>query len=451
MKKFIAMLLIVCMMLSMVACGNKAETETAAPSEEAKTETSTNEPAAPSEEPITLTIWLNSGIIPADQLKLPEEERYLNQAFAKFQETHPNVEFEVVNYGDDTMQMINDFKAAIMAGEGPDIITPFSGTSVLDLSSGLVCMNEYLDDDLLNNMVGWNTIATDFDASKEIWGIPYAGQSVVCIGYNKSLVEAAGLDFENDPPETKEELYAALDAIRDSGVEPFHLDESYSLLLLYNLGMWWEQETSLEGIMGHNTQGTLFAEDQGFLNMLEEYKKYYENGWVNSDTATSADGTSYFQQGKCALYPTGLWDLDIMRESLGDDYDIIMMPGLEGYGPGAIGGCGTALCVANFSENVDMAVEFAKFMATKEIMISHYKAIPSVPIRTDITAEDIGKDDDPIFKKCIEMSSSIYYWPDNCLSVDAGNIYYSNMPSQVLVGAMTPLELAQMMDDAQAD
>lgn len=445
MKKIIALLLIVCMMLSLVACGSK--TESAAPTEEAKTEVS----ATPSDEPITLTVWANSGIIPPDELKLPEEERYLNRAIAKFQETYPNVEVEIVNYGDDTMQMVNDFKAAIMAGEGPDIITPFSGGTVLDLSSGLVCMNDYLNDDLLNNMVGWNTISTDFDASKEIWGIPYAGQSVVCIGYNKELVAAAGLDFENNAPQTKDELYAALDAIRDSGVEPFHLDESYSMLLLYNLGMWWEQETTLEGIMAHNTQGTSFTEDQGFLNMLEEYKKFYENGWVNSDTATSADGTSYFQQGKCALFPVGLWDLNIMRESLGDNYDVIMMPGLEGYGPGAIGGCGTALCVANFSNNVDMAVEFAKFLASKEIMLTHYQAIPSVPLRTDITAEDIGVADDPIFKKCIEMSSSIYYWPDNCLSADAGNIYYSNMPSQVLVGTMTPMELAEMMDDAQAD
>lgn len=450
MKKFIAMLLLGCMLLSMVACGSKTEPETAEPSEAVKEE-SANEATIPSEEPITLTIWTNSGIIAPDELKLPEEDRYLNKAFAKFQEIYPNVEFEVVNYGDDTPQMVNDFKAAMMAGEGPDIITPFSGGTVLDLSGGLVCMNDYLTEDLLNNMVGWDSIATDFDASKEIWGIPYAGQSVASIGYNKSLVKAAGLDWENNPPQTREELYAALDAIRDSGVEPFHVDESYSMLLLYNLSLWWEQESGLDAIVSHMTEGTLFAEDQGFLNMLEEYKKFYDNGWVNSDTATSADGTSYFLQGKSALFPVGMWDLDMMRESLGDDYGIIMMPGLNGTGPCALGGCGTALCVANFSDNVDMAVEFAKFMASKEIMITHYQAIPSVPIRTDITAEDIGKADDPIFKQCVEIASSIYYWPDNCMSVDAANIWYSNMPSQVLVGAMTPLELAQMMDEAQAD
>ena len=50
----------------------------------------------------------------------------------------------------------------------------------------------------------------------------------------------------------------------------------------------------------------------------------------------------------------------------------------------------------------------------------------------------------------VSAFETIYFWPDNCMSSDACNIYYS-FPCQVLVGNMTPMELAQRIDDAQED
>lgn len=460
MKKAIAILLLVCMILSLAACAAKPEPaaneSTEAAQESAAEATSTleaAEEAAPAaEEPVTLTIWANANVIPAADLSKPENERFLNKAIAKFQEIHPNVEFEVVNYGDDTAQLQSDFKASILAEVGPDIVTIFSGTVVSDLSEGFVCLNDYLNDDLKENLVGWNTCAQDFDENKEIYGIPFGGQQVTGFAYNKSLIAQAGLDFEANPPETIDEFFDALDVIKNAGILPLHVDESYCRLILYCLGMWWEQKTGLAGILAHNTQGTLFAEDQGFLDMLTNYQKFYENGWVNSDTSTSADADGWFLQGKCAMFPMGDWKIPDYREVLGDDFGVIAVPSaVEGEPAGGIGGCGEALCVANYSENVDLAVEFVQFLASRENLIMFSQHNPGVPLRTDISAEEVGLADDPIYSKLVSVASSIYYWPDNCLSVDAGNVFYSDMPSQVLIGAMTPLELAQMMDEAQTD
>ena len=114
------------------------------------------------------------------------------------------------------------------------------------------------------------------------------------------------------------------------------------------------------------------------------------------------------------------------------------------------GGVGAALGVSNFSENPDMAVEFVKFLLSRDEMVSMYTKNTAIPIRTDITAADIGRTDDPYFAQAVEMAGGLYFWPDNCLSADVVNIYCS-LPCQVLVGNMSLDELTRAMDDAQLD
>ena len=403
------------------------------------------------EEKITLSLW-SVNQMSVDDLKKPSEEWYVTKAIERFQVDHPNVEVEVSPYVDNA-QVLNDFKAAMLAGYGPDVVVFMSGPSFTDVSDGLVPLNDYLDEDLLENIVGWETTAEGMDASKTIYGIPYAGQSVVCFAYNRSLIAQAGLDFDNNPPRTVEEFYAALDTIRDAGILPIHSDESYPVLLLYNLGMWWEQISGVDGILAHYTEGTSFTEDEGFLTMMEEYKKFYDNGWINEDTATSADEFNVFLQGGSALNPIGVWDLENFSAALGDDLGLLAIPTWDESMVDvdtAVGGIGAALAVSSFSPHKEEAIEFAKFLVSHDEMVEYYKANPSVPARKDITAEDIGLADDPLFARMVGMAGGTYYWPDNCLSPDAANVYYQ-FPCQVLVGNMTALELAEMLDEAMED
>lgn len=89
-----------------------------------------------------------------------------------------------------------------------------------------------------------------------------------------------------------------------------------------------------------------------------------------------------------------------------------------------------------------MAVEFVKFLLSRDEMVSMYTKNTAIPIRTDITAADIGRTDDPYFAQAVEMAGGLYFWPDNCLSADVVNIYCS-LPCQVLVGNMSLDELTR--------
>ena len=454
-KKLLAMLLALALAYGTVACSSGGRegtaTDTGDPAAQGGTQDGGQDTAA-SDEPITLTLWACNSMIDVAEYRLPEEEWYISGAIARFEDLHPNVTIEMATYNDNA-QVANDFKAATIAGYGPDITCFLNGPFLSSIAEGLLPMNDYVDETWRSSQVGWETVTEGLTEDGTLYGIPYGGQSVVCFAYNQSLVAQAGLDFEADPPRTPDEFYAALDAIRDAGILPFHVDESYPMLLLYGLGMWWEEKTGLDGILAHTNDLTPFTEDEGFLSMLEEYQKFYENGWVNEDAATSADQMNVFLQGGCALYPIGVWDLSTFSEAMGDDLGVLPMPTTREDMIDvntAVGGVGAALCVSNFSENPDMAVEFVKFLTSRDELIRYYTQTPAVPIRPDITAEDIGMADNELFAKLVGMSEGVYFFPDNCLSLDAVNLYYT-MPAQVLVGNMTPMELAEMMDEAQME
>lgn len=444
-RKFLALTLVLILALGIVGCAAPAAPDTS--DAQAPAEQTTDE-----SKPIKLTLWSCNSMIRPNELKEGQETWYISQAIERFRELHPNVTIEINAYNDNA-QLMNDFKAATRAGYGPDIACFVNGPALISLKDGLLPLNDYLDDDLRTKVVGWETCAEGMNADNTIYGMPYLGQSVACFAYNKSLVKQAGLDFEANPPRTIDEFYAALDAIRDAGIQPLHLDESYPGLLLYCLSMWWEQLSGLDGILAHTDEQVSFADDEGFKFMMNEYKKFYDNGWLNKDTATSTDNYNVFLQGGSALHTLYFGDYETYHEALGDDFGMLPVPTADESlidTDTAVGGVGAALGVSNFSENPDMAVEFVKFLLSRDEMVSMYTKNTAIPIRTDITAADIGRTDDPYFAQAVEMAGGLYFWPDNCLSADVVNIYCS-LPCQVLVGNMSLDELTRAMDDAQLD
>lgn len=317
-RKFLALTLVLVLALGIVGCAAPAAPDTS--DAQAPAEQTTDE-----SKPIKLTLWSCNDMIRPNELKEGQETWYISQAIERFRELYPNVTIEINAYNDNA-QLMNDFKAATRAGYGPDIACFVNGPALISLKDGLLPLNDYLDDDLRTKVVGWETCAEGMNADNTIYGMPYLGQSVACFAYNKSLVKQAGLDFEANPPRTIDEFYAALDAIRDAGIQPLHLDESYPGLLLYCLSMWWEQLSGLDGILAHTDEQVSFADDEGFKFMMNEYKKFYDNGWLNKDTATSTDNYNVFLQGGSALHTLYFGDYETYHEALGDDFGMLPVP-----------------------------------------------------------------------------------------------------------------------------
>jgi len=261
----LALFLAVCMALTLAGCAQSGAGVSGA---------ATTSAAADKE--ITLSFWAGNGIVNTDELTKPEADWYLSKSIARFKENYPNVNVEINLYTDNS-QVFSDFKAATLAGYGPDAVVFMNGPSLLTVKDGLQVLTDYVTDEERKNIVGWDTVSVDMDVSKDVYGFPYGGQSVAAIAFNRSLVAKAGLDFDNNPPRTIEAFYEAMDKMVAADILPFHVDESYCGLVLNTLNLWWAQKTGIDGILAHTNGTTKYADDEGFLFMLNEYKKFYDS------------------------------------------------------------------------------------------------------------------------------------------------------------------------------
>jgi ABC-type glycerol-3-phosphate transport system substrate-binding protein len=404
-----------------------------------------------SDQPVTLTLWAGNSLIGANEWTMPQSDWFITKSIERFKAKHPNVNVNIVPYADGTdEQVFANFKAAALAGTGVDVSIFLNGPSLISIKDALLDLTEYISAEDRKNLVGWETVAVDMDPGKNIYGLPFGGQSMTGFAYNRSLISKAGLDFDNKPPRSVQEFYAALDKIKAAGILPYVSDEGFPTLILLNLTLWWMQQTGYPGLLAHNAGTTKYADDQGFLSMLEEYQKFYKNGWINRDAATSANADQIFMQGGAALKTFHSANVDEWRSALGDDFGIMPTPSWTASDIGkntTIGGVGAAVGVANFSKNKDLAVELAKHLVSREEQIEFYKAFFMIPSRLDVATADIGRSNDLIFNKLVSWAKDVYFWPDNCMDAKFLDIYYS-MPSQVLIGNMTPRELAVRMDQA---
>ena len=445
-RKTIAVFLAACLCLPLAACSPAAES----PSGAGSAGGASSQPQQTADEPqedITLTWWV-ANTVTADEQKLPQEEWYITKCIQRFEEANPgvNVEFTLQTDG---MQTIQDFKASVVAGNGPDIIELFSGPNMLSVQEGLLPLNDYITEEDREVFVGWNTVAEDMDDSKNIYAYPYPAQSAVMLGYNKDILAECGYDLEAEPPQTIDELEEVFEAVKAAGYLPIHSDESFPITFYYIFAYGWVQGTGTDGIYAHTAENVSYLEDSAFLDAVTKYHDYYERGFFNPDAATSSDGINAFLQGECAFYPVGLWDFPTCTEAMGDSFAILATPSFqEGGEPGIVGGIGSGLSVASYSENPDVAVKLIQYITSKEEMIEYYKISPGIPMRTDITVEEIGLADDPLYTEAIGLRSNIVYWADNVMSAEAASTF-SQFASQVLVGNMTVEDLARQMDESQ--
>lgn len=448
MRRAAALLLAVLMSFTAAACDQSAGTASAgASSGETASQAETGGETSQPQEDVTLTWWV-ANTVTADEQKLPQDEWYITKCIERFEEANPgtHVKFTLQTDG---MQTIQDFKAAVVAGNGPDIVEMFSGPNMLSVSEGLLPLNDYITEEDRANIVGWNTVSEDMDDSKAIYAYPYPSQSAVMIGYNKQILSDCGYDLEANPPQTIEELESIFAAVRDKGYLPIHTDEAFPITFYYMFAYGWVQGTGTDGIYAHTKDKTSYLDDEAFMRMLNKYSTWYSEGFFNEDAATSADAINAFLQGECAFYCVGLWDFPTCTETMGDNFNIIPIPSFEKGGePGIVGGIGSGLAVANYTQHPDLAVKLVQHITSKEEMKEFYQVAPGIPMRTDVTVEEIGLADDPLYTKAIALRSNIVYWADNVMSAEAASTF-SQFASQVLVGNMTAEDLARQMDESQ--
>ena len=374
MKKLIALLLALVMVLSLVACGNAPAEDTDDTQAQAAT-TENKEDDTPTEKK-KLVIW-------AQWSENENHAQAMRNAIARFEADYPEYVVEI-NYGGREVSKI--LKTSLDSGIQIDIVDGAHDFIPSQIGPDyLISLEEYMDGTEFEASFTASAAAfsKSFSPDGESWYyIPY-NPFVGTVFYNKDIFAEAGVE---SLPTNWDEFLECCQKIRDAGYDPMTIDGAYvSLLYGHYLALMKGQDWV--GDLMTDTTGEMWS-DPAVQQMAEDWQEFRELGYfapsVGSNVFPAAQNGE-FAVGTAAMYFNGSWVCDEVADITGDDFNWGMMffPAPDGaiydYTT-AENGC-QMYAVTKSCENPEAAVILLSYMMSKEAqqeLVDLSSAIPAV-------------------------------------------------------------------------
>lgn len=433
MKKLFALILSLAMVLTLFGCsssdpgktddGNQPapETENSAPEET---------PAADAHDPVTLSVYVRYS---DDDTILPYD-----YAVECLKEEMPWVTLELDPMPADDYVKLKTYAAT---GDMPDIFA-LSGEDLLDslIDSGSVAdLTEEVKANGFFDKVLPAAYSKLYHTNGNIYTLPYTGTEVALLFVNKTIFE------ENDVaiPTTIAEWIDAASTLSAKGITvlPVFAKEQWICNTLYDALV---TRYIPEGLSSLHTGEHNIRED-GFLQAAQDLEALMAAGAFPAGVTSLnyEQATNIFYNNEAAMFINGQWEIPSSTAALGDAVDWIPIPAstAEAYETSQYafaGGSGTpaGLCVCEYSENYDTAVEVACFLAEKYAEYNYTKRGSStIAVRCD---KPIEVEQSPMNKKLAEYMEKI-----TSTTVLAGS--GGNMELYTVLGEGTQSMLAGVM------
>ena len=403
---------------------------------------------AAAEEDKEITVWFSVWVT-NNEKKTAQENWTIMKIARQFEAENPGVKVNMEFQADQQVAQ-NKLRAAVLAGEAPDIANVYGFFFVTSMSDIFMDITDMMPAEDLEQISGWATAEVD----GRYMGYPVNVNEACNILYNKEIVAAAGVDLEGEgAPKNAEELWTAMQKIKDSGKEVFiSADAGYNPLYVFGFSAWWSQMSGVSRITSDSLAQTKFSEDEGFLKSLQYCADVYENGFVNKDYTTCADANTRFINGEGAFLIGSIIDAAIY-DAMGDNLGVFMLPDYSAdvANPGyQIGGAGQAACVLKSSKNPELAVQFLSYVSNHDNSIA-YCANQGLSLRRDVTAADLGYENDALYERYIELvASHDFAWNDNSMQGDVANEFY-RLSTMATTGQITVEDCAAQLDQLAQD
>lgn len=213
-KRILAISLICTMLLSLAACGGKTSAEETQPVAETVDTGALEKVMEKPTEEVELDVWYAvSGIT---------GETFEAQIQA-YQEENPNVKVNL-SYAGSYADAAEKVSANLLTGTPPDIALMAAGPLYTG-ARGDFTIEGLIEDPAFDKGDIYDGVWDYAKYQGRICAIPY-GISLPVLYYNKTILEAAGIDIEKEAPSTWEELYALAERAQKDGnvnnVEAFY-------------------------------------------------------------------------------------------------------------------------------------------------------------------------------------------------------------------------------------
>lgn len=357
MKKLLALLLVLAMTFGLAACGQESAQPSAAPSQ-------SSDPAAEQtgdaeHEPVTLRIYVRYS---DDDTILPYD-----YAVECLKEDMPWVTLELEAMpADDSVKL----KSMVATGDLPDIFS-LQGSDLIDsmIQAGAVAdLTEDIEANGFFDKVLPAAYSKLYHTDGKIYTLPYTSTEVALLFVNKTIFEENNVAI----PTTIDEWVAAAETLSANGVTvlPIFGKEQWICNTFYDALVTRYIPEGLTGLQ----EGTTSIRDEGYLKAAQDLKRLADAGAFPAGVTTLnyEQATNMWYNNEAAMFLNGQWEITTTDQYLGESADWIPIPAateedIETSQYAFVGGTGTAagLGVSAWSENYDVAVEVACYLAEK--------------------------------------------------------------------------------------
>ena len=359
MKKILALLLAVCMVLSLAACGAKTDAPTEKPTETKAADAPASTEAPAEVKDITLKVW-------GPQEDQVDASSWLPTMCEKFNAEHPewNITFvyEVCAEGDAGKNVTQDPSAAadVYMFANDQLGTLIQANAIAQLGGS------YLDAVVADNSDSMIASVTGTDGG--VYGVPFTGNTWFMY-YDTSVF-------------TEDDI-KSLDTMLEKGKVSFPLTNSW-----YIASFFFANGGTIFGDAGIDAAaGVDFGGEKGTA-----VTEYLVNLYSNPNFVVDADGSGLagLRDGSVNVLFSGTWDASAVREALGDNFGAAQLPTvtINGEAKQLQSFAGSkAIGVNPNCQNMQAAVALAVYLGSADAQLAHYEMRGIIPTSLALTSD----------------------------------------------------------------
>ena len=309
----------------------------------------TENAAASSDEPVTLTFsyW-------GDKNELACKEELIKD----FEAAHPNIKIEATYT--DGVSYHTKLQTFFTSGSAPDVIS-IAGDIMYDFIEEGVFedLTPYIEKDNVADAWVSGSLAP-FTKGGKTYAAPYVSK-VYAIAYNKDIFDAAGLEYPTESWTEEDFINIARQLTSGEGVNkiygtkltdgPKMIRDLYGKMPLYDVE---NKKMQAEG-------------NEYFKQAFSVFTDLIVGGYSPSDLETDSIGGG-FETGKFATAICATWDMNSWEGLIGDsfDWDVVQLPSNTEYGPWTYPAYVDGMAISSTSKNKEAAWEFIKWNTLSE-------------------------------------------------------------------------------------
>jgi multiple sugar transport system substrate-binding protein len=377
-KKFLSLLLVTAMTVSLFGCGSSTTDNASATTETTETTDTTKEVAAgTSGDVTTIEFWTNNR----------HDEAYMTEMIDTFNTSHTDVQ---INYTILTDDWANAIQLAYQGGTAPDIIS-------IQASDPIV-LQTYVDAGMFSPITDYIAKDTEFQKvtepydhmyegltslSEDIYWVPNGVRTGTRIEYNTELVKAAGY---TEVPDT---LQGVVDLAKAATT-----DSTYGVGFTSSspFSRWLEGVGDMSGCAHYGYDYTTGTYDfSSWKELLEIATQLNKNASAlpGSETQGVDNSRALFAQGAFALWGNASQEAGVFTDQFPCDFEwgVAELPTLTGEVKGALSdtpNCGYAMLSS--SKNKDAAWQVISYFSSEEFLKGYFENGYSIALSVYMTS-----------------------------------------------------------------